>query len=180
MSLTHEELTQALIRSYEAYYDIARVDDGTALVAAFDFHSTSERYVLTKKAKLWAAETNEYVFVFHVPELTADMYADCRDRALKLGMEKIHPHSEHMYSHITTILLCGNTQSAVLEDLQRYKKSVSFKLSLHGWMEYQIAAVDLSTAEVYANRKGKNLSKSLRQIIDFETKRKSGEEKKSV
>jgi len=180
VSFTHEELTEALIRSYEAYYDIARVNDGTALAATFDFHSTSERYVLVKRAKLWAAETNEYVFVFHVPELTADVYAACRDRALALGMEKIHPHSEHMHSYITPILLCGKTDPAVLKDLQSYKKSVSFKLSLHGWMEYHIAAVDLSTAEVYGNSKGKTLVKSLRKIIDFETKRKSGEEKKSV
>lgn len=180
MSFTHEELTQALARSYEAYYDIALVDDGTPLAATFDFHSTSERYVLVKRAKLWAAETNEYVFVFHLPELTADSYAACRDQALELGLNKVHPHPEHMYSHITAILLCGSTQPEAVKELQRYKKSVSFKLSLHGWMEYRIAAVDLSTAEVYANAKGKDVIKSLRKIMDFETKRKSGEEKKTV
>lgn len=180
MSLTHEELTQALLNSYEAYYDIARVDDGSPLVATCDFHSTSERYVLTKKAKLWAAETNEYVFLFHVPELNMDSLAVCRDLALEQGMEKIHPHPEHMYSHITAILLCDSVQPDALELLERYKKSANFKLSLHGWMEYRIAAVDLSTAEVFTNRKGKELKKTLCQVIDFETKRKSGEEKKSV
>lgn len=180
MSLTREELTQALLGSYEAYYDVARVDDGTPLVATCDFHSTSERYVLTKKAKLWAAETNEYVFVFHVDELDRAALTRCREQALEQGMKKIRPHSEHMYSHITAILLCGSTQSDALEELKRYKKSANFKLSLHGWMEYRIAAVDLSTAEVTTNRKGMELSKSLRQIIDFETKRNLGEEKKSV
>ena len=180
MSLTHEALTQALLRSYEAYYDIATVDDGTPLVATCDFHSTSEQYVLTKKAKLWAAETNEYVFLFHLPELTNEALVQCREQALTLGMEKIHPHSEHMYSHITAILLCGETKPDAAEQLKRYKKSANFKLSLHGWMEYRIAAVDLSTGEVVTNRKGKELSKSLGQIIDFEKKRNLGEEKKSV
>ena len=180
MSLSYETLTQSLLDSYEAYYDVTRVDDGSALLATCDFHSTSERYVLTKKAKLWAAETNEYVFVFHVSELTMDSFARCRDLALEQGMSKIRPHSEHMYSHITAILLCDTAQPDVLELLERYKKSASFKLSLHGWMEYRIAAVDLSTAEVFTNRKGKELKKSLGKVIDFETKRKSGEEKKSV
>lgn len=180
MPLTRDELTQALLNSYETYYDIARVDDGSPLVATCDFHSTSERYVLVKRAKLWAAETNEYVFLFHVSELDMDSLAVCRDLALEQGMEKIHPHSEHMYSHITAILLCNCAQPDALELLERYKKSVSFKLSLHGWMEYRIAAVDLSTAEVFTNRKGKDLKKSLGKVIDFETKRKSGEEKKSV
>ncbi len=180
MPLTCEQLTQALLNSYQAYYDIARVEDGSPLLATCDFHSTSERYVLTKKAKLWAAETNEYVFVFHVPELTMDSLAKCRDLALKQGMEKIHPHSEHMYSHITAILLCDTAQPDALELLERYKKSANFKLSLHGWMEYRIAAVDLSTAEVFANRKGKEVKQSLCKVIDFETKRNLGEEKKSV
>ena len=180
MPLTHEELTEALLRSYEAYYDIARVENAFPLVATCDFHSTSERYVLVKRAKLWAAETNEYVFLFHVDELTMDSLARCRDLALDLGMKKVRPHSEHMYSHITAILLCDTAQPDALELLERYKKSANFKLSLHGWMEYRIAAVDLSTAEVFTNRKGKELKKSLGRVIDFETKRKSGEEKKSV
>ena len=180
MSLTHEALTQALLQSYEAYYDVATVDDGTPLVATCDFHSTSEQYVLTKKAKLWAAETNEYVFLFHLSELTNEALVQCREQALTLGMEKIHPHSEHMYSHITAILLCGETKPDAAEQLKRYKKSANFKLSLHGWMEYRIAAVDLSTGEVVTNRKGKDLSKSLGQVIDFEKKRNLGEEKKSV
>lgn len=180
MSLTREELTRALLNSYEAYYDIAHVDNGSPLVATCDFHSTSERYVLVKRAKLWAAETNEYVFVFHVDELTMDSLARCRDLALEQGMEKIHPHPEHMYSYITAILLCNAAQPDALELLERYKKSANFKLSLHGWMEYRIAAVDLSTAEVFTNRKGKELKKSLAKVIDFETKRKTGEEKKSV
>ena len=93
---------------------------------------------------------------------------------------EIHPHPEHMYSHITAILLCNAAQPDALELLERYKKSANFKLSLHGWMEYRIAAVDLSTAEVFTNRKGKELKKSLAKVIDFETKRKTGEEKKSV
>ena len=180
MSLTHEELTQALLNSYEAYYDVSPIGGALPLVATCDFHSTSEQYVLTKKAKLWAAETNEYVFLFHVPELTHDALIQCREIALEQGMAKIHPHSEHMYSHITAILLCGSTQPDALEELKRYKKSASFKLSLHGWMEYRIAAVDLSTAEVTTNRKGKELSKSLGKVIDFQTKRNLGEEKKSV
>ncbi|MBO5339783.1 MAG: hypothetical protein J6A62_02130 [Oscillospiraceae bacterium] len=180
MSLTYEELTQALLKSYEAYYDIAQVNDGSPLLATCDFHSTSERYVLVKRAKLWAAETNEYVFIFHVPQLTMDSLAQCRELALEQGMAKVHPHPEHMYSYITAILLCDSAQPDALELLERYKKSANFKLSLHGWMEYRIAAVDLSTAEVYANRKGADVKKSLCRVIDFETKRKSGEEKKSV
>lgn len=180
MSLTHEQMTHALLNAYEAYYDITRVDDGSALVATCDFHQTDERYVLVKRAKLWSAQTHEYMFIFHVPELTMDSLAQCREFALTKGMEKIHPHPEHMCSYITAILLCDKAQPDALELLERYKKSVSFKLSLHGWMEYRIAAVDLSTAEVFANRKGKEIKKFLWNVIDFETKRKPGEEKKSV
>lgn len=180
MSLSREALQAALLQSYEAYFDITPVDDGTPLAAFCAFHSLSEKYVLTKKAKLWAAENNEYLYLFSLPELTMDSLAWCRDHALEQGMAQIHPHAEHMCSVITAVILCDKAQPDALELLERYKKSVSFKLSLHGWMEYRIAAVDLSTGEVFANRKGKETKKSICQVIDFQRKRNSGEEKKSV
>ena len=180
MSLTREPLIQRLLDQYTAYYDITRIQDDSPLQATCFFHSRNEKYVLTKRAQLWAAENHEYLYLFSLSELNEDTYAHCRDTALSMGMEQIHPHPEHMYSYITAVILCDRSDPDTLAALQRFKKSQSFKLSLHGWMEFRIAAVDLSTAEVFTNRKGKDLQKFLRKVIELETKRNSGEEKKSV
>lgn len=52
-----------------------------------------------------------------------------------------------------------------LAQLQKLKKHRDFKLSLHGWMEFRIAAVDLSTGDIATNRSGKDLGKSLSGLV---------------
>lgn len=170
MPLSRQDAAQQLLRAYQAYFDITPIDDGTPLIARCVYHERSEKYVLTQKAKLWGAETNEYLYVFSLPELTMECYEQCRERAMQLGMELVHPHSEHMYSYITAVILCDTARPEALDALRHYKKTINFKLSLHGWMEYHIAAVELTTAGVTANRSGKELKKQLLRVMKLEPK----------
>ena len=52
---------QKLRESYEYYYDIEDGDAGSGLPLEYraEFRVRSEGYVLIKRAKIWAAETNE-------------------------------------------------------------------------------------------------------------------------
>jgi len=170
MPLSRQDTLERLLRSYRAYFDITPIDDGTFLAATCIYHERSEKYVLTQRAKLWAAETNEYLYVFSLPELTLENYEQCRERAMELGMELVHPHSEHMYSYITAVILCDTARPEALQALRRYKKTINFKLSLHGWMEYHIAAVELTTAGFTANRAGRELKKQLQKVLNLEAK----------
>ena len=164
MQDAHNQWMQQLLTQYEPYFDITTYHDDTPLKSQCVFHSRSEKYVLSKKAQLWAAETNEYLYIFSVPALTMDIFTACRDQALTLGMKLIKPHREHMYSYITAILLYDTTDEAVLQALQRYKKSQNFKLSLHGWMEYRIAAANVQTHAVVGNKAGKDVKQFLEKV----------------
>ena len=57
---------QKLRESYEYYYDIEDGDAGSGLPLEYraEFRVRSEGYVLIKRAKIWAAETNEYAISF--------------------------------------------------------------------------------------------------------------------
>ncbi len=159
---------QRLLEQYTSQFDIITYDCGfdgnEALQAACVYHSRSEKYVLSKKAQLWAAETNEYLYIFSLDKLTMDTYQTCRDQALHLGMQLVQPHAEHMYSYITTIILCDEADTDVLQALQKYKKSKNFKLSLHGWMEYRIAVVVNDSTAVFANKSGKDVKTFLQKF----------------
>ena len=61
--------------------------------------------------------------------------------------------------------LYDSAQPDALERLKKLKKRREFKLSLHGWMEFRIAAVDLSTGEITVNRAGKALAKDLKRLM---------------
>ena len=164
MQYAHNQWLALMLQQYEPYFDITTYDDDTPLKNQCVFHSRSEKYVLSKKAQLWAAETNEYLYIFSVPVLTSDAFIDCRDRALTLGMELVQPHSEHMYSYITAIILYDEAEENALLTLQQYKKSQNFKFSLHGWMEYRIAAVNVHTRAISANKSGNDVKQFLQNI----------------
>lgn len=74
MAWNRAGLLDKLRESYEYYYDITEGDAGTGLPLLYSaaFHVRSEGYMLFKKAKIWAAETNEYAYIFSVPVLDAE------------------------------------------------------------------------------------------------------------
>ena len=67
-TMTRAEAADKLIDLYAGYFDISPAQEEQApLVATCDFHAHSEKYVLSRKAKLWEAGSHEYVPVFCAP-----------------------------------------------------------------------------------------------------------------
>jgi len=56
-------ILKRLFDSYNTWYDVASgdMDSGLPLQAICQHRSRSEKYVLSKKAKLWAVEVNEFL-----------------------------------------------------------------------------------------------------------------------
>ena len=159
---TKERMLAKLKDAYTVYFDEAAVPEGVAgLSACYAFYCTNECYVLSKKVKLWSAETNEFVYVFSIPELTAASYAACRDKAYALGMQNIHPHFDHRSSFITAVFLCDRIAEDAAKDVKRTRIHKDFMLSLKGWMDFRSAAVDLSCGAIFVNRAAKDLKQFL-------------------
>lgn len=165
MSELRASLLSRLCGAYQAYYDVSPVEDGSTLKALCAYHSRDSRYVLIKKAELWAAENHEYLYLHSLPHLDLAALSQIWDGVLADGMPRIQPHSEHMYTYLSAVVLCDHADPDALADLKKRKKHQDFKLSLHGWMEFRIAAVDLSTGEITTNRSGKELNKSLSGFV---------------
>lgn len=167
VAASRESLLAKLDDAYTVYFD--RMDTALGvphLAAAYAFHSTNECYVLSKKAKIWSAETNEYVYVFSLPELTAGLYEECRRAAHDMGMGCIRPHIEHMSSNITALFVCDSitTEAEALLTKTRIRKN--FMLSFFGWMEFRTAAVVPSDGRISFNRAGRDLSDFIRGNLE--------------
>ena len=91
-SLTREEACDKLLRLYKSYYNIHRFDGGESavregstakgktdeevsgivaehgypLVARCDFFEHSQKYVISRKAELWSADREEFLYLFSV------------------------------------------------------------------------------------------------------------------
>lgn len=177
MSELRELVTQRLKDAYAAYYDVESVDDGTALKALCAYHLRDSQYVLVKKAELWAAENHEYLYLWSMDHLDQPALEELFQRVLADGEPRVNPHPQHMSTYLTAVALYDSAQPQALAQLKKLKKRREFKLSLHGWMEFRIAAVDLSTGEITANRSGKAMVKDLKRLVERVVSKHNGEEK---
>ena len=98
-AVSRAQVLTRMLKGYQAYFDIEQYEDGKnglPLAAHCRFYVHSEKYVLVKKAKLWDADSNEYVYIFSVPELTKELYETCKNYAYEDGM-KLIPFSDGRY-----------------------------------------------------------------------------------
>lgn len=166
--ISRDEALDKLLKSYEAYFDIEKyegeMEDGIPLKAHCRFFVHSEKYVLVKKAKLWDADSNEFVYIFSLPHLTREWYEKCKDYAYEEGMKLIQPKPGHMYSYITAVFLCDTCTAEARKAVRRCRIYKSFRFSWYGWMNFHTAAIILDENKVFTNRSGRENAKFMKKI----------------
>jgi hypothetical protein len=160
--LTREQAVQQLLDCYAGYFDLApALPDEAPLVARMAFHAHSSKYVLSKKATLWEADSHEYVYLFSVPHLTKEIYESCAELAYAQGMALVEPGPEHMYTYITALFLCDTCDDDARKALKRCRRYKSFKLSYWGWADFHTGLAELSTGRTAANYSGRDAAQTL-------------------
>ena len=177
MSQLSQAVAQGLKGVYSAYYDVEEFPGDGPLKALCVYHSRDSQYVLSKKVELWAAETHEYLYLWDMEKLDEEGVEEIFRRVLSDGEPRVAPHSQHMSTYLTAVVLYHSADPRALDKLKKLKRRREFRLSLHGWMEFRIAAVDLSTGKIFTNRAGKVLEKDLRRLVERIIANYKGEEK---
>lgn len=171
--MTREEAVERLCTIYQSQFDINRCSaEQTPLAVTMDFYALSDKYVLSKKAKLWEAKSFEYVYVFSVPHLTREIYESCEKMAYEHGMARIQPGPTHMYTYITTLFVCDSCDEDARQALMRCKLYKSFRMSYWGWMDFHTALVVLPEEKVSTNRSGHSAAQVLNQGLFHKQKNK--------
>ena len=146
---------------YEAYFDTSQ--DCSILGRTVNLyaccHVRSEKFFLSRKATLGAWETNEYCLVEgHPAGLGAVNVQDFAAFLVRAADELVKPHEEHMSSVISGILV--SEQGVDPEAIRigtRFKHDRSFWFGIRGWYSVRLLLVDLSSGQVYASPKGKEV-----------------------
>lgn len=156
-----------ILNAYQRHFDIFRNHRllGQELPAMASFYSRGEKYVLTKRAKLWAVECYEHVLFFAPETLTAEEFSKISAFVEEAERELVKPHPEHMYTYLSAIILCQKADEDALRALRRYKMRKNYKFSLHGWCNARLAAYEIGGAKTLTNADGKELKKTLRKIL---------------
>lgn len=133
---------------------------------------TSAKYVLTKKAELWRAICYEHAFFKMTEYLTVE---DIESFAAQT-VEKIEPilvrkgkacmEKDHMYSYITGIFVCENGVSdEVKKKIKKTHFYKNYRLSIRGYCELRILAVDLENEKLTGNAAARGLIKDYKRFF---------------
>ena len=154
-----------LLEAYSHHYDIRRdvTVEGASYPAAATFYLRDENYLLSKKKVLSAFEQYDYTYFYLAEHLDVATAQEQLDLALKAGMSCIKPHKEHKSSYVTLVILANTIDPEAKKLIRKTRFTKNFRLALHGWMEYHIAAMETSTNSFLSNPAGKGVKKTLEQ-----------------
>ena len=173
MELTLNDRLNTLLDAYAHHYSNIERDVETQFgpyAAKADFFMRDENYAFFKKAVISAYEQYEYAYFYLADHLDENMTKDLLDRTLKLGMTRVKPHKEHKSSYVTLVILANTITPEAKKLIQKTRFQKNFRLSLHGWMEYHIAAMECSTNSFLSNPGGKGAKKNLERNFGSRSK----------
>ena len=171
--MTREDAVQRLCEIYQSTFDVQLCgEDELPLAAQMDFYAYSSKYVLSKKAKLWEANSFEYVYLFSVPHLTKEIYDACEKLAYDKGMARVKPGPNHTYTSITALFVCDSCDEEARKALKRCKLYKSFRMSYWGWMDFHTALAVLPEESVSTNRSGHSAAQVLNRGLFHKQKKK--------
>ena len=172
MQYTRESAIERLLKNYGPYYNIHMIeDDQTPITARCDFFEHSGQYVISKKAELWTADTEEFLYFLNIPHLTLELYQKWRDYVHEDGMNRLHVGPGHMASYITPVFICDTCDEDARKALKKCHISKSFHFSLHGWMNFHAALVRVADCRIDANRSGHHVAKILKKVLYSQTRK---------
>ena len=156
-----------LLNAYSHQYDIARdvTVDGGFFPATATFYLRDENYIINKKHVLSAVENYDYTYFYITDHLDAATLRQQIDLTMKVGTAQIKPHRDHMSSFVSLVILADTIDEEAKKLIRKTRFQKYFRLALHGWMEYHIAAMETSTNSFLSNPAGKGAKKILEQNL---------------
>ena len=163
MERTPQECLEKLLNAYSHNYDLTRdvEAEGVCFPAMAHFFLRDEHYLVRRDKQFYATEQHDYTYFYVAGRLDAAGAGDLAERALKAGLAAVKPHKEHMSSFVTLVILAETIDPEAKKLLKRTRFHKNYRLALHGWMEYHIAAMECSTVSFLSNPAGRGARKTL-------------------
>lgn len=154
-----QDILERLLAAHEAWFDVSRDHSfaGRMFPGYAEFHSSAERYVLTKRAKLWGANVHEYLFFVVTDVLSKAAFDDLIAFMTNEALGKVELNSEHMTSYLSLVIIADDIDDDVRCAIRKTRFRKNFKFGLEGWADLRVAVVDVSSASVMTNAMGKEL-----------------------
>lgn len=169
---------EKLMEGYAGNYDIQRVEEDVQnlpLRARASMHVSESGFVLTRKAQMWSADSDEHVYFYSADTLTSELCEKGIEYAHEEGMKLIDLDGtpNHMCTCLVAIFICNHAESEAISKIEKCRIYKNFQMSLKGWMEVHTICVELDEDRVTSNRYGKDTAKFITELLHPEKRKKS-------
>ncbi len=128
-----------------------------------EYHLRNEKYIVVKKAVIYAIESNEYCLVKHLADPSLQRFNTLVDGIKDSVKDLVKPDQDHMSSIITIVGVldtsAGPDVHAMIEAVKRFKYHKGFAFGLRGWADIRLVLVSLEEGVLATNKKGKDVKK---------------------
>lgn len=159
-----QKIALRLNRNFDVTKDVQILGQSIQIFAKSEIHN--ESYFGSKNLKLWRAENFEYCLIQQVDVITEDQIKQFQLFLTQAVDYFVKPHSEHMSSMITGVIVTKHFPKELQEMIKQFKYRKSFNLSLKGWADVRCLAVDLHSNRVISNKKGKEVQQFYLPVMD--------------
>ena len=165
METALQEQLNKLLDAYSHSYDIDRdvEENGHRWIATATYYLRDENYLISKQHVLSAVEQHEYLYFYLTDHLSAADLEKQISLSKEAGLSKVNPHKDHMFSNVGLVILANTIDPEAQKIIKKTRFRKNYRLSLWGWTEYQLAAMEVSTNCFYANPAGAGARKILEQ-----------------
>lgn len=127
-----------------------------------EYHLRNERYVLVKKAVVYAFENNEYSFIKYCGKLDKDYLQKVINTLTDSVQSIVKPDKEHMSSTITLVFVTENfinnkDKDVITKIISKFKYNKGFAFGFKGWADIRLVLVSLNEDFMATNKKGKEV-----------------------
>lgn len=157
------EVLERLLLAHEGYFDVERdhAFAGRTFEGYAEFHSTTSQYVLVKRAKLWEANSHEYLFFTLVNHLDEEGLDELVAFMKIEAIAKVTLGPDHMSSMLSLVIIADTVDAGIARRVRKTKFRKNFQMGLKGWADLRLCVISLADEAVYANAMGKEMAPTL-------------------
>lgn len=152
-------LENSLKRYFDLEYD--KEINGFKFDIVAKFYQRSAKYMLMKKAEIYAFQTNEYIFYNTIDKtFNANSLKSYYNFLNENVDEIVDINDEHMSTIITFLFsTADDLDDNLIREVKKFKFHKTFKFGLKGWVDTRLFIVNPITQKIYSNKFGRREKK---------------------
>lgn len=159
-----------LCNLYVPFFDVERNETigRTPLAFSAVYKRRDERYMFTKKVKVWGVENQQIIFAAAPDQPISMSFVHQMIEDMQVSMKEFLPeHQEHMSTVFTAIIITDQpVDKETIQWVSKFRKVKFLKYGMHGWAEMYLSILEVPKRNIHIHKKGKPFIEPVQTFIE--------------